>query len=352
MTGPLAATGVVVIGRNEAPRVGRALEAARGAGAALVYVDSGSVDGSAELAEARGVPVVRLTEGPFTAARGRAAGVHWLERALPGLRYIQFIDGDCALEPGWAAAAADYLESNPGVAAVVGTLRELHAGTSWLSRLVSVEWDLPIGAVDVIGGISMMRADDLRRAGGWRTDMVAGEELDLSSRLLALGARLVRLDRPMCTHDMGIRRPIEYWRRSVRTGHGYAQLASEHARTGPARWRRRALGAVAYGLMLPAALVVALALFWPAAVALASVYVLLAARIFRWRVRRGDEWRVALLYALATTICKTAAGLGVVKFLWGRITGRRHGLFEYKRPGAPAALSESAPRPATAEGSS
>ena len=66
--------GVVAIGRNEGERLKRCLESVTGRAAALVYVDSGSTDGSADMARGRGVEVVALDLSvPFTAARARNA---------------------------------------------------------------------------------------------------------------------------------------------------------------------------------------------------------------------------------------------------------------------------------------
>lgn len=328
--------GVVVIGRNEAPRLARALAALHGQPGSVVYVDSGSSDGSPEIAQRAGIRVVPLTEGPYSAAKGRTAGVDRLSAEIPNLRYIQFIDGDCAIADGWLAEGVAFLDAHPDAAAVVGRLREENAGSSMLIRLVEVEWDLPEGETDVIGGISLMRLDALQRAGGWRSDLVAGEELDLSSRLRASGYTLHRLARDMCRHDIGITRLSEFWKRSVRTGHSYAQLAALHHATGPRRWLRRTIGHVFYGLLLPLVGVIALVVYWPAALIVLTIYGLLVVRMGLWRLRRNDPLPVALSYAVLTTVCKVAAGLGVLKFLKSSLTGRRSSLIEYKAPaGAP-----------------
>src|SRR6187549_4009902 len=66
--------GVVAIGRNEGERLKQCLISAQGADA-IVYVDSGSTDGSVAWAKGRGVEVVELDmKTGFTAARARNAG--------------------------------------------------------------------------------------------------------------------------------------------------------------------------------------------------------------------------------------------------------------------------------------
>ena len=67
--------GVVVIGRNEGERLMLCLDSLQRAGAPLthlVYVDSGSTDGSVERVRARGVDAITIDK-PFTARR-RAVG--------------------------------------------------------------------------------------------------------------------------------------------------------------------------------------------------------------------------------------------------------------------------------------
>src|SRR6185437_6783739 len=116
------AFGAVAIGRNEGDRLRICLESLSGA-SALVYVDSGSTDGSIQLARDRGVETIGLDMSvPFTAARARNLGFAQLRGSNPHLPYVQFIDGDCELVPGWAGKAAAFLEANPDIAAVCGRL--------------------------------------------------------------------------------------------------------------------------------------------------------------------------------------------------------------------------------------
>src|SRR5262249_40970901 len=97
--GDATSYGIVAIGRNEGLRFQRCLASLPGS-AIIVYVDSGSVDGSTHRAQQHGALVVELNdETPFTAARARNAGYAKLKSLAPELKYIQFIDGDCELMP-------------------------------------------------------------------------------------------------------------------------------------------------------------------------------------------------------------------------------------------------------------
>ena len=82
---PDLTTGVVVIGRNEGERLKRCLRSVQPAADLVVYVDSGSTDGSVAFARSIGVEVVDLDmERPFTMARGRNAGLSWLKEHARG----------------------------------------------------------------------------------------------------------------------------------------------------------------------------------------------------------------------------------------------------------------------------
>ena len=64
--------GVIIIGRNEGNRLHQCLLSVVGQERMVVYVDSGSTDGSVALASSLGVDVVELDLSiPFTAARAR-----------------------------------------------------------------------------------------------------------------------------------------------------------------------------------------------------------------------------------------------------------------------------------------
>ena len=73
-----------------------------------------------EWAEALGAEVVRLDmTRPFTAARARNAGLALVAEA----DFIQFVDGDCVLDPGWIPVSTAFLEAHPDVAVACGRRR-------------------------------------------------------------------------------------------------------------------------------------------------------------------------------------------------------------------------------------
>ena len=219
--------GAVVIGRNEGESLGRCLGSLAGL-SPVVYVDSGSTDGSVVLAREQGAVVVELDLAlPFTAARARNAGLSRLRELEPGLAYVQFIDGDCELVNGWLEAALAKLRSDPGLAVVCGRRRERRPEASRYNRLCDIEWNTPIGEANACGGDALMRAEALQAVGGFAAGLIAGEEPDLCYRLRRRGHRIWRIDADMTLHDANITSLGQWWRRTLRSGHAYA--AGSHA---------------------------------------------------------------------------------------------------------------------------
>lgn len=320
----------VVVGRNEGERLGRVLRSALAAAETVVYVDSGSSDGSVERARGLGVHVVELRVGPFTAARGRDAGLEEVRRLRPDVGCVQFIDGDCILDAGWMEFALAHLERNPRTGAVCGEVREEYAATNFFSRLADVDWNAPPGRIEYTGGNALMRVRAVDEAGGWPTDLIAGEEPDLCFRMRDRGWVIERLEAPMVLHDIGMRRFGAYWRRCVRTGHAYAEVGWRRRRGAGRPWFRKAVSNVAYGLVLPAGIVVAAAAYWPAAVFLGALYARVVVSAARSCRRRGETWPFSVVYGLLNVACKPAGALGALRFGFDRVTGAGPRIIEYK----------------------
>jgi len=290
--------GVVVIGRNEGERLARCLACVPGR--ALVYVDSGSTDGSVALARERGVEALELDRAtPFSAARARNAGFRRLLELQPQLEYVQFIDGDCELAAGWLEKAERFLAENPRVAAVCGRLREKHPQRTVYNLLCDIEWDAPRGEARSCGGIAMMRPDALAAARGYRADLVAGEEPELCARLRAAGWRIWRLEAEMAAHDAAISRFDQWWRRTLRCGYAFAQNAALHGAPPECLGVRESRSAWLWGLALPLAALAALPWLGVWALLILAAYPLQVARLALRGARSPTEnWWHALFLVL------------------------------------------------------
>lgn len=326
MTDPAPTLAAIAIGRNEGPRLVACLDSLTAAGLTrIIYVDSGSTDGSAGKAAARGAQVVTLsTDRPFTAARARNAGLAALAPDPPD--FVQFIDGDCTLNAGWPATALHALTSDPGLAIVCGRRRERHPEASAYNRLCDREWNTPPGPATSCGGDAMMRHAALAQVDGFDPTLIAGEEPDLCLRLRRLGWRINRLDAEMTLHDAAMTRFAQFWTRARRAGHAFAEGRWRHRHGPEAHYRRETRRALFWGAALPAACAVAATLSVPAAGILLLAY---PAQIARLALRDGgtrQAWEAAVLL----TIAKLAETQGIANFHLSRLTDRRQALIEYK----------------------
>lgn len=323
----LRRVGVVAIGRNEGARLVRCFESLPAGLGGIVYVDSGSTDDSVRESRRRGIDVVDLdVSTPFTAARARNAGLERLRRVDPGVEFVQFVDGDCELVPGWVETAARALAGDPGIAAVCGRLRERSRDASVYNLLCDLEWELEVGDIFACGGNSMMRVAALERAGGFDRALIAGEEPELCVRLRAQGFRIVGLSAEMALHDAAMTRFGQWWKRSTRTGYGYAELGEMHA----GLWRRERRSIIVWGAVLPALAAAAVAAAGATGLAVLLVFPAQAARIARRRWSRGDHLRDAALYGAFCVIAKAPEVQGIARYWWTRWRGARGGLIEYK----------------------
>lgn len=320
------ATGAVVIGRNEGDRLIRCFNSVRGRVAHIVYVDSGSTDGSVAAARAHGVHVVELDlNKPFTAARARNEGLAALLDLSP-VEYVQFIDGDCELQRGWLTVALPFLQSSKDAAVAFGRRRERFPEASVYNRLCDWEWDRPVGEAESCGGDALMRTRALQQVGGYNPNLIAGEEPDLCVRMREKGWRIWRLDHEMTLHDAAMTRFGQWWTRTRRAGHAFAEGAALHG-SGPTRhWVRETRKAVIWGLVLPSMIVLAALILGPWGLVGLAIYPL---QLVRLALREGGG-KAAWERAFFLVIGKFPEALGVVQYWWGRLSGRRGRLIEYK----------------------
>jgi GT2 family glycosyltransferase len=328
---PLATLGIVVIGRNEGERLRRCLESVGTLGSPVFYVDSGSTDASLELARSFGVETARLDDSrPFTAARARNEGFRHLLDRNSDLELVQFVDGDCEIVSGWLAAAERFMYERPEVAVVCGRRREVDPRRNIYHRWIDMEWATPVGEADYCGGDAMVRAVAFREVGGYRDDLIAGEDPEFCVRLRQAGWKIWRIDQEMTRHDIRMRSFGQWWRRTVRCGHAYAEGASMHGAAPQRHWLKESRRIWFSGLVVPVASVI---LAWPthglSLLAMVAIYGLLFFKVAASRLKSGGAAGDSLLYAFFCVISKWPQAIGQLQFVLGRWTGRRAKLIEY-----------------------
>ncbi|MFN7224613.1 MAG: glycosyltransferase family 2 protein [Paracoccaceae bacterium] len=309
----------VVIGRNEGARLLACLASVKGHVGRIIYVDSGSTDGSVAAARAAGAEVVELDLAqPFTAARARNAGLRELETNPP--EFVQLVDGDCILDEGWIAAALAAFEMHPLAVVVCGRRRERFPDASVYNALADIEWNTPVGETLACGGDALMRFSAILEAGGYRDSLIAGEEPELCLRLRRQGGQIWRIDAEMTLHDAALLRLGQWWKRMVRSGHAFAEGAALHG-SGPERhWVAQTRRALLWGAAVPV-LVILSGLVHPVGWLLVLVY---PSQVARLALRKGWVW------AYFTVLGRFAETQGALSYYASRLLGRKRILIEYK----------------------
>jgi GT2 family glycosyltransferase len=333
--------GLVAIGRNEGQRLARCLTSVR-AVPNRVYVDSGSSDGSVALARNGGVSVVELPVPPnFTAARARNAGIAQLLTENPNLEFVQMVDGDCEMQPGWVEAGLAALRAESDLALVFGRCRERYPDRSIYNALCDDEWAAPVGEAAVCGGNAMFRVSALRQVDFYNPAMIAGEDTELSMRLRKRGWRLRTLDAEMTLHDAAITRFSQWWVRTRRSGHAYGEMAYLHPDARDPNWPRTVLSIVFWGGGMPMLLLIGIALsvtvdprWWMVTAFFFLPWPIRMSQLTKRQRRRGLSPKVARASGILLMLGKVPQFLGLVAYHRNRLTGRRSRLIEYKGPEA------------------
>lgn len=325
--------GIVIIGRNEGERLIDCLKSVQAVGCPLVYVDSGSSDGSAARAREFCEAVVELDPGrAFSAARARNEGFAALIRAHPALAFVQFLDGDCTLLPGWLERACESMDSDGARAVVIGQLVERRPDASIYNHLCALEWKSPegeLGNSGMLGGIMFVRTSVFARLNGFNEDVIAGEDSEFAVRVADAGLKVTKIGAAMATHDADIRRFGQWWRRAVRSGHAIGQRFSL-SRRGVARdCARERRSVLVWGIALPVTILVLAPFTYGASLMLGAGYLVLDQRIRRYRLAQGDSRSDARLYARFVVLGKFAEAIGLIRFHINNLAGHFR-IIEYK----------------------
>jgi len=215
------------------------------------------------------------------------------------------------------------------VGVVCGRRRERYPQASIYNLLCDCEWNTPVGEATACGGDAMMRVEAFEAAGRFNPSIIAGEEPELCVRVRQQGWKIWRLDAEMTLHDAAMLRFGQWWKRSLRAGHAYAEGAWRHGGKPERFWVRESLSIWFWGAAIP---IIALGAAWGTgsrSLVLLLVYPLLVAKIYRSEQQRLQP-KQAFLYALFCVIGKFANLLGQLKFHFNRLSGRQNQLIEYK----------------------
>lgn len=319
--------GVVIIGRNEGDRLLRCIDSVLSQTKRVVYVDSGSTDGSIDNARALGCDIVELDMArPFTAGRARNEGFQHLTSQHPTLTHVQFIDGDCTLDAHWLPTSLAKFAQNVKIGVVCGRRRERYPDASVYNALCDMEWDTPIGQADACGGDFLVRTDAFKQVNGFDPAFAAGEEPEMCFRLRQHGWQIWRIDAEMTLHDAAMTQFSQWWRRNVRTGNAYANSAWTHGKSAERYNVRESVSIWLWGLALPLMALMLAPFSLGLSLLLLAAYPVLGWRIYKWRRSAGDTNRFARLYSFYCVLGKFPQLEGQARFF----ATRESKLIEYK----------------------
>lgn len=314
--------GVIVIGRNEGERLRHAFSSIPVADVSVLYVDSGSSDGSVELAKLMNIPVHSLDPStPFSAARARLEGAEILMAKYPQLQFIQFLDGDCTLKKSWLETAVNFLKQHQNVGLVCGKLEEDAPERSIFNQLNANRWkSAQLGEIESCGGIFLIRKLAYMTVKGFNPLLLTGEEAELCLRVRKSGYKIVRLDTDMASHDSDLVHFSDWWNRAVWGGYGDA--LEYHILSGKVSLERQRETRSIYIWVLTVPLIGALGLAgsflvnWFSMLPILCVmgYLTLISKIMRYRIKLGDSNRDAALYALFSVLRKLPYGIGFIRY--------------------------------------
>ncbi|MFC0281030.1 glycosyltransferase [Falsigemmobacter intermedius] len=321
------ALGAVAIGRNEGDRLKACLRSLTSVCDRVVYVDSGSSDDSLEFARSLGVLVVELDQSqPFTAARARNAGFERLMAETDPPDFVQFVDGDCRVEAGWLEAGLAELRADARLGLVTGWRSEIHPQASVYNAMFQMDWHRPAGEIRTCGGDMMVRTKAFREIGGFNPRVIAAEDDEFCLRLGKAGWTLRRLPALMTWHDADMKSFAPWWKRTMRDGHGFAQVGQMH----PPHFRRERLRVWVYGLLLPLILMAGLLLTPWLSLAVLMIYGLSWLRTAANLRRRDLTTGMAIRQAGFLTLSKIPNLFGMLMYYRRRLIGDDMKIIEYK----------------------
>jgi glycosyltransferase involved in cell wall biosynthesis len=194
---------VVIIARNEAKNIARAIESVLRAVAhwpqtEILLVDSASTDETVEIARRYPINIVRLDPCWFlSVAAGRHIGMVFTRGEL-----VLHMDGDMELDPEWVDRSVTYALEHPEVAAIGGYWHNVYMKDGQIvgeedqcrdphNRVLEAKY---------VGGASLYRRAAIQKMGGFQPFIRGEEDVILCVGLRRAGYKVVRLPYLMSRH--------------------------------------------------------------------------------------------------------------------------------------------------------
>ena len=172
----------------------------------------------------------------------------------------------------------------------------------------------------------MVRREYLEETGGYDEHLVAGEDPDLSYRIRSLGGEILRLPDLLGIHDINMHRFKQYYKRSSRSGHAYAELAMRYRKNKEKLWMKDLIR-ISLSFLIPVGLfalaVVPLPYFYLCA-PLGLLFMFRAFRSFfaykkKHELTAGQTWA----YCMHLSVGKFFQFAGAIRYFYGVVSGNK-----------------------------
>lgn len=203
-TGDAPFLSIIIKALNEELKIARAIESGLkvqgeiGRPVEIVVADSGSTDGTVEIALRHPVRVVQLANPQ---ERGCGIGLELGFQHATG-QYLYFLDGDMEIMPGFMAQAVQTLHADAALAGVGGLVRDTQVNNGFDRIRVNNKALGRHGPCTWLEGGGLYRRSAIIAAGGYAADrnLKGYEEAELGMRLAAAGWSLRRLPSTAVAH--------------------------------------------------------------------------------------------------------------------------------------------------------
>lgn len=195
----------IIVSKNEEKRIQTCIESViecsrEYKNSEIILVDSASTDKTVDISKYYPIKIIQLKPNwPLSPAAGKYIGFLHSKG-----NYLIFIDGDMLLEAGWLKEALPYLKKD-GIAGISGNIINVFEDgcLSLADRRMNITFKfLSFGEVNVLVGPAMFKRNILEAVGCYHPFLKAGEEAELSYRIIVKGYKLLRLKIPMVIHRM------------------------------------------------------------------------------------------------------------------------------------------------------
>ena len=208
---------------NEARHIARSIESALQAaapfGGEVIVADSGSTDGTLEIAAGYDVRIVQFAD---LADRSCGAGAQLAYEHARG-EFFYLLDGDMEIDPDFLTRAIPFLESHGAYAGVGGRVEEVNAANhefqvrQELAQKHARYFPRGVDRLDCGGLYRVSAIEEVDYFADW--NLRSFEEFELGSRLISAGWRLTRLDMPAVRHFGHTLDSYSLLRRRLVSGH-------------------------------------------------------------------------------------------------------------------------------------